>query len=77
MIRSHNHILNLSALRELMVDPPKAQRLNRAINFGELDAITEEQTRNIIFLIEQRNKETEEYIRENTPHSLDICLKKD
>lgn len=64
----HQHILNLSALEELMADPPKAQRLTQAINKGKLERLTKEQTENFLFLVEQETKKTIDYIRTKSPY---------
>ncbi len=59
------HLLNLSALKRVMDDPPKAQRLDRIFNYGEFDLCTQDQIENIIEILESHHIDIIKFLKDN------------
>lgn len=66
------HIFNLTEIKSRMINPPKAQRLQRLMNKNEFDLLDQEQVEDLINII-QRNSETQiKFLIENVPFVLKI-----
>lgn len=59
------HIYNLRAIKSLMKNVPKAQRLQNFFNKGKKDNLTEVQIKEVIHIIESESKNSIDYLKEN------------